>query len=67
MEIKINVCEIRKTFTTIGDVRYIAAFQASEGNWCIERCMSLHKTEKSAQKKLDTLKAKIEAKISTQK
>lgn len=59
MEIKINVAEIRKTFNTIGEVRYLMVFQASEGNWTIERHQTMFKSEKSAQKKLDALIAKF--------
>lgn len=55
---EIRVAEIRKTFNTVGEVRYVCVFQASEGNWCVDRMHSMHKSEKSALKKLEALKAK---------
>lgn len=55
---EIRVAEIRKTFNTVGSVVYVCVFLACEGNWTVDRCQSLHKSEKSAQKKLEGLKAK---------
>lgn len=58
MQTEIKVAEILKTFNTIGEVRYICNFMACEGNWCVDRNRSQHKSEKSAIKKLEDLKAK---------
>lgn len=54
----INVAEVRKTYNTIGEVRYLMVFQVSEGYWTIERHQTTFKSEKSALKKLNALKAK---------
>jgi hypothetical protein len=58
-EIRINVADVRKTFNTIGEVRWMVVFQASEGNWTIARFQGYYKTEKAAQKKLAGFLAKF--------
>jgi len=53
----IRVADVRKTFNTIGEVRWQCVFMACEGNWTVCNIRSEHKSEASAVKKLDKLKA----------
>lgn len=54
----IKVAAVRKTFNTIGSLRFVCVFQAADGNWLVDNIRSEHNSEASARKKLDKLIAK---------